>query len=388
MVNQKYPSQMSKQIDAKTGKEVTKLTNKGISMHLYFTENSFSADEKSIYYLWDKGEERCFFNIFKMDLETGEITQLTDEPEGINGNAATKTPDDTYMAYITGNQIKLLDLKTLETKLLHTEETYVINQVNINSDKTLVGFTRNELVHDRARDGGANYSGFYERYVECKDGRITTVNIETLEVKDAFLDTCLLGHFQFSPDDPEIAMFCHEGPWNYVTQRIWILNTTTGKVLPCFRQGADDCVGHEFWMQDGNLLFDNRRAGHDGTISSEKTQVVIAIQEDAPHQTPYFGIANKKGEVIKTFDMPYYCNHYHANKDGTIFVGDAVEDIVLIRPNETEDKRFEVQATHNTTWKYQWTHCHPTFSWSGDKILYEAAIDEDTGNLFLLKGIV
>ena len=54
-------------------------------------------------------------------------------------------------------------------------------------------------------------------------------------------------------------MFCHEGPWNYVQQRIWLINMKTGDFWPCFRQTEDDCVGHEFWSQKGDIIFDNRR---------------------------------------------------------------------------------------------------------------------------------
>lgn len=85
--------------------------------------------------------------------------------------------------------------------------------------------------------------------------------------------------------------------------------------------------------------------------------------------------------------VPFYCNHYHANSDNTVFVGDAVEDLLLIHPEEKGDRQLTVLARHNTTWKYHWTHCHPTFSWQDDKILYAAATDDSHGNLFLIEDI-
>jgi oligogalacturonide lyase len=33
-----------------------------------------------------------------------------------------------------------------------------------------------------------------------------------------------LGHAQFSPTDPALVMFCHEGPWHRV-DRIWTIRT-------------------------------------------------------------------------------------------------------------------------------------------------------------------
>jgi oligogalacturonide lyase len=33
-----------------------------------------------------------------------------------------------------------------------------------------------------------------------------------------------LNHVQFSPTDPTLMMFCHEGPWHKV-DRIWTIRT-------------------------------------------------------------------------------------------------------------------------------------------------------------------
>lgn len=66
----------------------------------------------------------------------------------------------------------------------------------------------------------------------------------------------------------------------------------------CFRQGANDSVGHEFWTRDGLILFDNRGPGHDGTITSDKKQ--ICAETEIKEGYPYFGFADKNGEVLRT----------------------------------------------------------------------------------------
>ena len=102
---------------------------------------------------------------------------------------------------------------------------------------------------------------------------------------------------------------------------------------------------------------------------------------------PYFGFADSTGKVFKQIDMSFYCNHYHANNDNTLYVGDAVENLLLIRLEAVEANKLTILARHNTTWKYHWAHCYPTFSWQGDKILYAASTDDDHGNLFLIEDI-
>ena len=95
----------------------------GINYHFYFTENSFDLDGKTIYFLSNReheGTEIC--NLFKMDLDSGEMVQLTDDPLGVEVGRITKTPDGEYVAYVTGSQLRLYNTKTGENKLLYEEK--------------------------------------------------------------------------------------------------------------------------------------------------------------------------------------------------------------------------------------------------------------------------
>lgn len=383
MVGTKYASEKRIFTDPKSGAQITQLTNQGINYHFYFTENSFDLDGKTIYFLSNRGhEETEICNLFKMDLESGEMEQLTDDPKGIEVGRITKTPDGEYVAYVTENNIRLYHTRTRENKLIYEEKEHkLLQNPSFSCDKQWIGFNRNEDV-DALPDGGPNYAGFKEKMFATKDGRVSMIRLDGSEFHDVFRDTHWLSHFQFSPDDPEIAMFCHEGPWNYVQQRIWLIHVKTGDFWPCFRQNEDDCVGHEFWSQKGDIIFDNRRGGHDGTISNSKEQVYAS--QNVSTETPYFGFAHKDGNVYRKIDMPFYCNHYFANGDMSLFVGDAVEDILLIKPEEDGNAKMKVLANHNTTWHYQRSHCHPTFSWDGKKLLYAADTDEWHDNLFLV----
>ena len=383
MIGTVYPSEKRTYTDEKSGARITQLTNQGINYHFYFTENSFDLDGKTIYFLSNReheGTEIC--NLFKMDLDSGEMVQLTDDPLGVEVGRITKTPDGEYVAYVTGSQLRLYNTKTGENKLLYEEKNHMLLQnLSFSCDKQWIGFNRNEDV-DALPDGGPNYAGFKEKMFATKDGRVSVIRLDGSEFHDVFRDTHWLSHFQFSPDNPDIAMFCHEGPWNYVQQRIWMINMNTGDIWPCFRQTEDDCVGHEFWAQNGDVIFDNRRGGHDGTISNSKSQVYAS--EHVSAEIPYFGFAHKDGKVYRKINMPFYCNHYFANGDLSMFAGDTVDDILLIQPAEDGTAKMKILAHHNTTWHYQRSHCHPTFSWDGKKLLYAADTDEWHDNLFLV----
>jgi len=383
MIGRTWQSEMREFKDAKTGRTIQQLTSTGNNVHLYFTENSFDAHKNEIIFLSDRasGEDKAphenpHYNLFRMNLDTGEIVQLTDEPqqgEGEDSHAGpvgsvTKTPDSRLVVYRTGNRLKKLDTATGQTTVIYEETgNYNLGAPSIARNRRYVAFCRNEDV--QVADG-PNYAGFKDRYYLVKDGRITLAYLDGSGWFDVFQDTHQVGHFQFCPDDSTIGSYCHEGPWNLVTQRIWLLDFVARQARPCFRQTEQDSVGHEFWTQDGYLFFDNRGPGHDGTITSARTQAVVT---DVPIKQkvmiPFVGLADRRGNVVRRMDMPYYCNHYHANPNHTILVGDDVDDLVLIDISGQE-ARLQVLCQHKTSWHMQSAHCHPTWSWDGSRILY------------------
>ena len=373
MIGQTWSSEISETKEGKTGRTIRQLTSVGNNVHLYFTENSFDAHENGIIFRSDRasGEDKAphddpLYNLFRMDLGTGEIVQLTDEEASI-GNV-TKTPDSSIIVYTAGNKIRKLGLGSGEIVTLYEErERFNLGAPSISANRRYIAFCRNEAV-DVPR--GPNYSGFKDHYYLVKDGRITLAYLDGSGCFDVFKDTHWVSHFQFCPDDPTLATFCHEGPWHLVTQRIWLLDFVSHEAWPCFRQGEQDSIGHEFWTQDGYIFFDDRGPGHDGTITSDRTQAVATdVPVKAGAMIPFVGLADRKGNLVKRIDMPYYCNHYHGNPDNTVLVGDDVDDLVLIDISG-EQPKLEVLCSHGTSWHTQTSHCHPTWSWDGRRILY------------------
>ncbi len=388
MIDQKWDSEIHEFKDEKTGRTVKQLTTRGNNVHLYFTENSFDAHKDEIIFRSDRasGEDKApheapHYNLFRMDLRSGEMVQLTDEAEPIGG--VTKTPDSGIVVYTVGNRIKKLDKETGAISTVYEElGNYNIGSPSISRNRRYIAFCRNEKV-DVPR--GPNYSGFKERFYRVKDGRITLAYLDGSGWFDVIKDTHQVGHFQFCPDDSTLATYCHEGPWHLVTQRIWFLDLASREARPCFRQQEQDSIGHEFWTQDGYVFFDNRGPGHDGTITSDRTQAVathVAVKQQS-EMAPYVGLVDRRGNLVRRIDMPYYCNHYHGNPDNTVLVGDDVEDLMLIDISGTAAKQ-EVLCHHRTSWYMQTSHCHPTWSWDGRQILY-ASDHGGRVNLYLIE---
>ena len=223
------------------------MTAAGNNVHLYFTENSFDAHRNEIVFRSDRGSgedraphENPLYNLFRMDLDSGEMVQLTDEAASVDG--LTKTPDSAIVVYATGNQIKKLDTESGEISTVYIETgNYRLGAPSISANRRTIAFCRNEKV-DVSR--GPNYTGFKERYYLVKDGRITLAYLDGSGWFDVLKDTHQVGHFQFCPDDSTLATYCHEGPWHLVTQRIWLLDFVSREPRPCFRQGEQLSLIH------------------------------------------------------------------------------------------------------------------------------------------------
>jgi oligogalacturonide lyase len=66
-----------------------------------------------------------------------------------------------------------------------------------------------------------------------------------------------------------------------------------------------------------------------------------------------------------------------------LLVGDDADYLVLIDISG-EEASLEVLCEHGTSWHTQASHCHPTWSWDGKRILYAS----DRGgqvNLYLIE---
>ena len=131
-----------------------------------------------------------------------------------------------------------------------------------------------------------------------------TANIKTGEVKYFHEATDWLNHVQFSPSDPTLMMFCHEGPWHKV-DRIWTIRTDGSDLKKIHTRTMDmEIAGHEFFGQDGKHIYYD--------LQTPKSQVFWLAEYD-----------------IKTAKMTKYSLtkhewsvHFGVAPDGKSFLGD------------------------------------------------------------------
>ncbi len=84
---------------------------------------------------------------------------------------------------------------------------------------------------------------------------IFTVNIASGEIRNVHTARDWLNHLQFSPTDPNLIMFCHEGPWHEV-DRIWTIRTDGSQLTKIHERTMHmEIAGHEFFSADGKTIW-------------------------------------------------------------------------------------------------------------------------------------
>jgi oligogalacturonide lyase len=154
--------------------------------------------------------------------------------------------------------------------------------------------------------------------------RLYTVNVKTGVVSTFHASTDWLNHVQFSPTDPTLLMFCHEGPWHRV-DRIWTIRTDgTGLRKIHTRTMGMEIAGHEFFSADGKIIWYDLQ-------TPKGTEFWLA------------GVVLATGENIRYKVEPeHWSVHYNVSPDGKFFAGDGGG------PNS-------VAAPRNGTWIYLYT---------------------------------
>jgi oligogalacturonide lyase len=147
-----------------------------------------------------------------------------------------------------------------------------------------------------------------ERFETDVPAEIFTIDLKTGARTVIHKSMRWLGHIQFSPTDPALVMFCHEGPWHRV-DRIWTVRTDgTGLTKIHTRTMNFEIAGHEFFSADGKWIWYD--------LQTPRGQVFwIAGHEIATGKKLYRRVEQNEWSV-----------HYNVAPDGLLFAGDGGDE--------------------------------------------------------------
>jgi len=245
-------------IDPTTGHKVMRLSREPGSASLYFHQNAYTAAGDKLVITTPKG-------ISTIELKTGKL-ELIVEGRTSSLIVGQKTRQ---VFYIKDGVVKATHLDTKQTRdIISQPELRTGSGLAVNADETLLGgsFVEDGKLENFQPPTNTTPGERLDSYPgkgEMMERRLAahlpmslyTINLKTGEMKTFHHCTDWLNHVQFSPTDPGLLMFCHEGPWHKV-DRIWTIRTDgTGLRLIHKRTMEMEIAGHEFFSADGKTVW-------------------------------------------------------------------------------------------------------------------------------------
>lgn len=375
-----WPAEWSAAKDSRSGVTVRQLTNyKGHSHHLYFTNSGWYANNQKLLFGSDRGNRT---NLFSLDLNSGEITQLTDLPPiplpyetSFLEACLNPTRDEAYFWH--DGTLMALDLEQLDLRpLWRVPSGYVYTMLSCTADgKYICTNIYEDLSQTLAVDLLRGYVGFEEIWAARPRSKIMRIPVDGASdgATVVWEESYWIGHVNTSPTRSNLLTFCHEGPWDKIDNRIWGLDHTSGEAWMIRPRGADGAsVGHEHWHTDGIFIgYHGRKpsgAEFFGTVRFDDQE----RQEVATPHADKRDFANIRASRI---------SHYHAN-DSSLIVGDAGTTVHLWHRNEDRYEPPRILCEHQSSMHIQQLHVHPRFSPNGREILFTSD-KSGYGNLYL-----
>lgn len=308
-------------IDPDTGHRVVRVSDEPNSAGLYFNDNAYTSDGKEMVYSTPAG-------ISVLDLKTFKTRQVVQGRAQIIV-AGHKTQNVYYIKFegspsaAANARVPAGAERALYSTNVDTGATRKIAVLpprgsigTINADETLAagtyiegdagedyGGARSQQTHplDQPRNKGE----MMERTLAARLPRVLfTINTETGEKKILLHSTDWLNHLLFSPTDPTLLMYCHEGPWQRV-DRIWTIRTDgTQNTLIHKRTMEMEIAGHEFWAPDGKTIW------YDLQTPKGEDFWVAGYKVDTGERTWYHLQRNE------------WSIHFNVTNDGSLFCGD------------------------------------------------------------------
>lgn len=293
-------------IDPDTGHRVIRLSDEPGSSGFYFHQNRYTAQGDKMVFSTREG-----LSVF--DFKTHNIHLLVPGPsrDAVVGGKTRQVfymKDDTVFATnidtgATRAIVKNAELRSGSGLAVNADETLLAGSYV--ESRSQSAETRPDIPKPEGQDNPPGKGAMMERRLAARlPMALYTINIKSGEVKTFNHSTDWLNHVQFSPTDPGLIMFCHEGPWHKV-DRIWTIRTDgTGLRKIHTRKMDMEIAGHEFFNPDGKIIW-------------------YDLQTPKGKEFWLAGVVLATGETIRyKVQRSEWSVHFNVSPDGKLFAGD------------------------------------------------------------------
>jgi oligogalacturonide lyase len=286
-------------IEPATGHRVLRLSDDAGASSFYFHQNGFTAKGDKLVVSTRRG-------LAVLDWKT-RATKLLVEGRAFQAVVGKKTRQ---VFYVLNGAIRATNLDSGKSRVIVKLPAGMRggSGLAINADETLLGGSFVEGGRRAASPPGEaplRRGGRLEaRWQARLPMRLYTVRIQDGDIKTFHPCKDWLNHVQFSPTDPALMMFCHEGPWHKV-DRIWTIRTDGSDLRKIHTRKMDmEIAGHEFFSPDGKIVW-------------------FDLQTPKGKEFWLAGHVLSSGEMIKyRVAREHWSVHYNVSPDGKLFAGD------------------------------------------------------------------
>jgi beta-galactosidase len=277
-------------VDAATGHRIIRLSEEAGSTSLYFHQNAYTAAGDKLVIAVPDG-------LATVELKTRAVERV------VSGQVSHVVvgPKSRQVFYLKDDGVYATHLDTRVTRLIVRNPLLRSGSgLAVNATETLLAGSLVEEGAPPAPRGG----GLEARWAARLPMALYTIDVASGAVRTVYRSTDWLNHVQFSPTDPAMLMFCHEGPWHKV-DRIWTIRTDgTGLTKQHTRQMDMEIAGHEFFSADGRTIWYD--------LQTPKSEVFwLAGVNLANGQRTRYAVARAHWSV-----------HFNVSPDGARFAGD------------------------------------------------------------------
>jgi oligogalacturonide lyase len=294
-------------VDPATGHRIVRLSQEPGSASLYFHQYAYTAGGTKVLITTPNG------GLATIELPSGQIDPLVED--GVTPIMAGRKTGQVY--YTKGDAVYVIDPASHVTRKIVKLPPHG-SVYTVNADETLLAGTYEEpRKEDAAHPAGENKPldlrsarglWFNERFAAHIPMGMFTVNVKTGEIKTILRSSDWLNHLQFSPGDPGLLMFCHEGPWHKV-DRLWLIRTDgSGLTKVHERTMTMEIAGHEFWSADGKTVWYDLQ-------TPRGEDFWVAGYEVATGRRIRYHLQRNEWSV-----------HFNVSPDGSLFAGDGGDE--------------------------------------------------------------
>jgi oligogalacturonide lyase len=295
-------------IDPDTGHRVVRLSDEPGSSGFYFHQNRYTARGDKMVFSTREG-----LSVF--DFKTRKISPLVSGPcrDAIVGGKTRQVfymkEDTVYATNIdTGTTraiVKNAALRSGSGLAVNADETLLAGSLVEGKSESGESQQPPQIPRPEGQDNPPGKGEMMERRLAARiPMALYTINIKTGEVKTFNHSTDWLNHVQFSPTDPDLIMFCHEGPWHKV-DRIWTIRTDGTGLRKIHTRTMDmEIAGHEFFNPDGKIIW-------------------YDLQTPKGKEFWLAGVVLATGETIRfKVQRSEWSVHFNVSPDSKLFAGD------------------------------------------------------------------